>query len=354
MWDCRAPDDTPPQIAKRERIRRPIADGDRSTVGVHGLLLKIFLPLLVLLATAAELFAATPISDYHSVFRPFYGPDGRLLAATRQYHRGDDARFLVLDPERFDFREVNAASVLSAPAAADKAWQETPFARALARQTAPPFPLQNDGLREAEHPVPGFFLTADLCPAKRPLDRGFIAALTALPLKQPVPLALMVSGLWIERHPDDFAWLRNLAAAGQLAITWGNHSFTHPYAPEAPLENNFLLSPGINLPAEALSLEALLLEAGLLPSPFFRFPGLVSNRRLVEELRHLQLIPIGSAAWLAKGEIPRPGSLILVHANGNEPEGIRLLQAFFATQLEPFRRGDATLLPLREAFGVRP
>ncbi len=163
----------------------------------------------------------------------------------------------------------------------------------------------------------------------------------------------MVSGLWIQRHPDDFAWLKNQAAAGKIAITWVNHSFTHPYDPAAPLEKNFLLSPGTDFASEVLSLEMLLLEADLLPSPFFRFPGLVSNQRLIEALRGLHLIPIGSNAWLAKGETPRPGSVILVHANGNEPEGIRLLHAFLAGQREAFRRGDVTLLPLREAFGPR-
>ena len=97
----------------------------------------------------------------------------------------------------------------------------------------------------------------------------------------------------------------------------------------------------------------LLLDSDLLPSPFFRFPGLVSNQRLIEVLRDLHLIPIGSNAWLAKGERPQPGSVILVHANGNEPEGIRLLHAFLAGQREAFRRGDVMLLPLREAFGPR-
>jgi hypothetical protein len=322
--------------------------------GTLSLPFRTLLPFLFILATAAaELVAAPPISDYQSVFKPFYREDGKLLAATRRYYRGNDARFLVLDPERFEFREMAAASVLSARAANDEAWRETPFSHALARQTSPPFPLQNDGLRKAEHPAPGFFLTADLCPAKRPLDRRFIEALTALPLKPPIPIALMVSGLWIQRHPDDLAWLKNQAAAGKIAITWGNHSFTHPYGPAAPLEKNFLLSPGTDFASELLSLEILLLEADLLPSPFFRFPGLVSNRRLIEGLRGLHLIPVGSSAWLAKGEIPQPGSVILVHANGNEPGGIRLLHSFFAQQREAFRRGDASLLPLREAFGLR-
>ena len=93
-----------------------------------------------------------------------------------------------------------------------------------------------------------------------------------------------------------------------------------------------------------------LIENGLLPSPFFRFPGLVSDRKLIEQLRALSLIPIGADAWLAKGETPHPGSIILVHANGNEPEGIRLLLSFYEKQREPFRTKRLTLLPLSDAF----
>ena len=104
---------------------------------------------------------------------------------------------------------------------------------------------------------------------------------------------------------------------------------------------------------EVLSPERLLLERDITPSPFFRFPGLVSDRRLIESLRDLYLIPVGSNAWLAKGESPQAGSVILVHANGNEPEGIRRLFSFYDSQREAFRRGSAALLPLREAFLTR-
>ncbi|MHB8769928.1 MAG: polysaccharide deacetylase family protein [Syntrophales bacterium] len=310
-----------------------------------------FLSLLIIIAMAAELPAA-PIADYRPVFLAFIAEDGKVLAATRRFQRGDETRFLVLDPERFDFREMASQAVLAARPAPDGAWRETPFARALARLTAPPFPLQNDGLREAEHPVPGFFLTADLCPSQRPLDRGFFAEVAALPLKKPLPVALAVTGSWVRQHPGDLAWLKGQAVAETFAITWVNHSFNHPYDPAAPPERNFLLSPGIDFATEVLGLERLLIEEGLLPSPFFRFPGLVSNQRLVEELGSLNLIPIGSSAWLAKGERPRPGGIILVHANGNEPEGIRLLKEFFTRQRETFRQRDAVLLPLRQAFGL--
>jgi hypothetical protein len=306
--------------------------------------------LLFLTAAATDLSAADRISNYHAVFIPFYDEAGSLLAAIRRYNQGADDRFLVLDPNRFEMSEMSGAKVVSARASGADAWRETPFSRAITRQTAPPYPLQNDGLREAGHPVAGFFLTADLCPSKKPLDRRFVEAMTALPLKPPVPVALMVSGLWIKRHADDLTWLKNQAATGRIAITWVNHSFTHPYDPSASLEKNFLLSPKTDFLSEVLSLESLLLEQGLTPSPFFRFPGLVSNRRLIEQLRDLSLIPIGSNAWLAKGESPQPGSIILIHANGNEPEGINLLQSFFNEHRDAFRRGNATLLPLRDAF----
>jgi hypothetical protein len=313
----------------------------------------ILLLALIVLTAAADVSAAPRISNYHAVFIPFTDETASPLAAIRRYSRGADDRFLVLDPYRFELSERNAAKILAAPLSGADAWRETPFSRALARQTAPPYPLQNDGLREGDHPVAGFFLTADLCPAKKPLDRRFFELVAALPLKQPVPVALMVSGLWIQGHSDDLAWLKIQAATGRLAITWVNHSFTHPYDPAAPLERNFLLRPKTDFLDEVLSLERLLLEQGLTPSPFFRFPGLASNQHLVEQLRDLSLIPVGSNAWLAKGESPRPGSIILVHANGNEPGGIKVLAAFFDEHREAFRRGAAALLPLSDAFRPR-
>jgi hypothetical protein len=309
----------------------------------------LLIPIALLMAVA-ELPAAGRISQYRPVFQPFYDDQGAPLAAVRQFRRADEERFFVLDPVRFEWREMAAATVLASRTASAEDWRGTPFARALARHTSPPYPLQNDGLRESDHSVTGFFLTADLCPSKKPLDRRPIEATAALPLQEPVPIALMVSGLWIQRHEADLAWLREQGAKGRLRITWVNHSYTHRYDPAAPLERNFLLMPGTDFTDEVLSLERLLTENDLVPSPFFRFPGLVSDQRLVERLRGLNLIPVGSSAWLAKGETPQPGGVILIHANGNEPDGVRLLLDFYNRHREAFRRGDRSLLPLREAL----
>ena len=150
----------------------------------------------------------------------------------------------------------------------------------------------------------------------------------------------------MEHHAQDLTWLKEQVQDNHLAITWVNHSYDHPYTPNIPADYNFLLSPGVDFQAQVLRTEVALLERGLVPSPFFRFPGLVSNAEMVEQLRGLSLIPIGSDAWLAKGQRAREGSFILVHANGNEPLGVsRFLRL-------RHRRPDVTLLPLPTAFSA--
>jgi len=50
---------------------------------------------------------------------------------------------------------------------------------------------------------------------------------------------------------------------------------------------------------------------------------LVSDRQLVEDITDYGLIPIGSDAWLAKGQVAHNGDIVLIHGNGNEPIGIK-------------------------------
>ncbi|MBN1984057.1 MAG: hypothetical protein JW795_21185 [Chitinivibrionales bacterium] len=45
-----------------------------------------------------------------------------------------------------------------------------------------------------------------------------------------------------------------------------------------------------------------MVENDLLPSVFFIFPGLVSDRTIVAQIVSFGLIPIGSDAWLGKGQ----------------------------------------------------
>lgn len=309
-------------------------------------LLQTLLSVLLLTSLAAPVNAAERISGYKAIFRPCRDSAGHLAVAIRQFLLGSDSHLLLVNPTTLETALVPAAATSPASAEDAESVARSPFVAALARLTANP-KLQNAGLVHAESPQPGVFLTVDMCPSKKPFEKEMFVAVGNLSGKEgAVPLAVAMTGKWLERHPDELNWLKEQVAAGHLAITWVNHSYSHPYEPAKPYRFNFLLSIGVNLEEEVLSTERALLEKGLIPSPFFRFPGLVADRGLLDKLRQLSLIPVGSDAWLAKGETPVNGSIILVHGNGNEPQGI--------ARLLPLLRGDhpPKLLPLQKAVAV--
>ena len=283
------------------------------------------------------------ITDYRVIRVPARDTSGRLRLAIRSFQSDGVAHLLVIDPVNFQSFDLPAASLTLSPGA-EPSLDHSPFMRALQRYDAPPYPLQNGGATRAAARVKGAFLTVDLCPSKRPFERELFDTLALAGKGAPVPVAISISGVWLVNHSEELSYLRRESAAGRLAITWVNHSYHHSYDPKAPLARNFVLTPGTDFPGEVLELEQLLLSRGMVPSPFFRFPGLVSDAATVKRLREFSLIPIGSDAWLAKGDSPRQGSFILVHGNGNEPKGVKLL-------LPMLRGGELHLLPLPEAFG---
>jgi hypothetical protein len=154
-----------------------------------------------------------------------------------------------------------------------------------------------------------------------------------------VPVALAISGLWLTHHQADFQWLRDKERAGALSITWVDHSYHHPYIPGRPLSDNFLLTAGVDMQAEILDTERLLIAGGETPSVFFRFPGLISNAALMQAVGRDHLIVLGADAWLAKTPQAGPGDIILVHLNGNEPAGLEIFSTLLAAGKlpQPFR-----------------
>ena len=96
-----------------------------------------------------------------------------------------------------------------------------------------------------------------------------------------------------------------------------------------PNDANFLLSKGVDPQEEILDTERLLIANGETPSLFFRFPGLVSSDPLMQAVSRFHLVTLGADAWLALGQKPGHGSIVLVHPNGNEPKGL----ALFSTDL---------------------
>ncbi|RFZ81656.1 polysaccharide deacetylase [Mucilaginibacter terrenus] len=204
------------------------------------------------------------------------------------------------------------------------AFKYLPYVRALSSTEQHSVAVQDAGIERGLPKETGISLTADLCPSHRSLDkRIFVDILNEFKaVERPVPVALSVSGLWLNKHQQDLAWLKQMQNDHEINITWVNHSYKHRVSLKAPLKRNFLLEPGTNINYEVLETERDMLRNGLLPSVFFRFPGLVSDQQLVYEITGFGLIPIGTDAWLAKGQQPRAGSIVLIHGNGNEPIGV--------------------------------
>ncbi|MCX8125124.1 MAG: polysaccharide deacetylase [Spirochaetes bacterium] len=176
----------------------------------------------------------------------------------------------------------------------------------------------------------GIVITFDLCPSKRPIDSDFFSKFIKLNAHQhPIPVTICISGTWLLKHPEDFEWLKRLASTGKLDITWVNHSFTHFYSRKLPVKKNFMLKEGTSVSREVLQNEVCMLEHGIIPSVFFRFPGLISSQKIYEKVMGYGLIPLGADAWLAKGNYPVTGSIVLVHPNGNEKKGTRILLQLF-------------------------
>jgi hypothetical protein len=185
--------------------------------------------------------------------------------------------------------------------------------------------LENAGLTHGGGQ--GDFVTGDLCPSWKPLDRAFFTRLEAA--SPHAPVALSISGLWLIHHFDDFRWLVGERNAGALDILWTDHTYHHPYRRKLPDDANFLLTKGVDPEEEIFGTERLLIANGETPSLFFRFPGLISSDPLMQAVRQDHLITLGANAWLALGQKPEHGSIVLVHPNGNEPKGL----ALFSTDL---------------------
>ncbi len=308
-----------------------------------------FFLILFFLLSCAPLFAAD-ISDYRPVFKPYY--EGKAIkVAVRQFERKGKGYILSLDPYSFEtiVKEAGDAGLKWGVKAEEV--ENTPFMKALDRHTSHQEGLQNMGIKEGGA-AQGVFLTIDMCPSKKVFDRDLFESTLSLPQfkSAPAPIAIAISGLWMERHRDEFEWILGNEKSGRLKVTWINHTYSHPYAGKERLEEDFMLTKGADLDQEILKDEMLMIEKGITPSPFFRFPGLVSDNELLKKLKTLSLIPVGSGAWLAKGEEPGQGSIILVHGNGNEEEGVRRLKEFYKKEDKDFKTGRMTLLPLKDAF----
>lgn len=290
-------------------------------------------------ARQPPLAALARVEDYRPVFRTCKNPAGVSRLAIRDMTVDGRLSLLLVDAATLA-TSLEDAGAWTCEDTSDEAQTHTRFGRALATpippSRAPSGVLRDTGLVHGAGE--GSFVTGDLCPTARPLARGFLQMLAKTGAH--VPVALSISGLWLAHHGEDFRWLQDVMRDGALDITWVNHSYTHPFDPKRPMTQDFLMRPGIDVDDEVLKTERLLIAHGGTPSVFFRFPGLIADKALMEKIRAFHLITLGADSWLVLSPTaPHPGAIILVHPNGNEPAGLKLFARYLDTGKlpKPFR-----------------
>jgi hypothetical protein len=296
------------------------------------------------------------VRNYRRFLATYSEPRSHSLFLILREFKLDSRRFyLVIDPEHL-VTSIQPAEAALQPVEAS--WQsirnrlkDSPYIKAIEDAESAELPLQDAGITHFSPSQSGVDLTVDLCPSSHPLDRKlFSAVFDALGKEErPVPIAVAVTGVWMEKHEEDIQWLCDLEKKNEISITWVNHSFHHRLSRDLPLRENFLLEKGTDIQAEVLETERKMIALGLLPSVFFRFPGLVSDKEVFRQITSFGLIPVGSDAWLAKKQWPHPGSIVLLHATGNEPIGIERFLQLIKTERENILNKHWLLFDLRES-----
>ena len=275
--------------------------------------------------------------------------------AIRKFEDSGKTYLLLVDPDELETHVEDASLFMLNPMPMSQArlyYQKSTYEKALRKAEQKSKSIQDAGIQSGMPKETGISLTADLCPSGRPLDRRIFTDILQQfqKVEQPVPIALSITGIWMRQHQQDLAWLKEMQAKNQIYITWINHSYNHRVSKTAPLKENFLLEPGTDINYEVLETEKAMLKNGLLPSMFFRFPGLVSDHQLIYKVTDFGLIPIGSDAWLAKGQQPQSGSIVLIHGNGNEPVGVNDFINLLKSKTKSIAKKQWLLYDLRESI----
>ncbi len=258
----------------------------------------------------------------------------------------DDIKSYIIPASEISIQVKNWNEMLSL-------YKTTPYIRAIQAAGSQSMPLHDAGIQHVNTKGAGILLTVDLCPSLKSMDRIIFTSIIEefRKFQEPQPIGLAITGKFLKYHSQDIDWIKELIKSGAVDIVWINHTFNHNYHPNLPLINNFLLEPSTHLDSEILLLEKSLLEKELMISAFFRFPGLVSDRKLVEQVSNYGLITLGSDAWLAKGQTVKNGDIVLIHGNGNEPVGVKNFLALLKKEKINIDKKQWLLYDLREDIG---
>lgn len=319
----------------------------------HILLKTLLILCSYLTSPTSNIYAQETIKDY-KLYLASGTYQNKNILVLRKFETSGKAQYLTVDPQTLETQIIPAAQVAVKPLSYQQItndFKNTPYLKAIQAAQTQSIPLQDAGIVHGFPKEKGITLTIDLCPSHKGLDRDIFTSLIAefQKIEKPVPVALSITGRFMLTHGADLNWLKSLVRSGDISITWINHTYNHRFNPKAPLQTNFLLEPGTDLSFEVLGTELAMLQQRLLPSVFFRFPGLVSDQQLVNKVLSYGIIPVGSDAWLAKGQQALSGSIVLIHGNGNEPIGVKDFIHLLQTEKGAVTAKQWLLYDLRES-----
>lgn len=274
--------------------------------------------LLFFFAMITSVLSHAAVTDYNPVFLDCSRDGGQaVIVGIRQFQNNGVRQMLVVEANSLATRIVTANELNCKSMDAQK-FSQTNYSRIRNQASLNRGVQANSGIRRFDRQQ--VTLTIDMCPSSKSYESRFYDWVKSTNS----PIGVAITAAWGLRHTRELNVLKEMDRDG--LVTWINHSYHHPYRPGVANGNNFLLISGTNIRQEVLGNEIFMIENGMTPSVYFRFPGLISSEAIVRQIADWGLIAIGSDAWLAKGEAPKAGSVILLHGNGNEPAGIT---AFF-------------------------
>lgn len=309
--------------------------------------------IILLILNNFTLTAQDGISNY-KVYFAVGDYTNKIILVIRKFEQSGQLFYVGVDPDNLEtliipskqiyIKSLNWQQILND-------YKNTAYVKAIQTAKKQSFSLQNSGIIHGFPKEKGITLTIDLCPSHKPLDRIIFKSLISefQKTEKPIPIALSITGRFMVTHSEDLMWLKNLVTTGEISVTWINHTYNHHYNPKVPLKDNFLLEPNTDFNFEILGTEIALFQYRLLFSVFFRFPGLVSDQQIVDKVIEYGLIPIGSDAWLAKGQPVYNGSIVLIHGNGNEPLGIKDFITLIHNEKSSVMKKEWLLYDLRES-----
>ncbi|MGC8764929.1 MAG: polysaccharide deacetylase family protein [Brevinematia bacterium] len=165
-------------------------------------------------------------------------------------------------------------------------------------------------------------LTTDLCPSTNRLDYEFYNL-----LDNKLPFIIFFSGEWITNHRMELSWIMRK----NLNFLAGNHTYHHHI-----IKDNFSEE---KLTTEITNTEVEMLKSGLIPSCFFRFPGLKYKTEHIKTLTKLNLIPLSVNFWAGQKYIPE-NSILLTHSNGNLKVEVKLFKKFLISSNQKIKNGE--------------